>query len=239
MHIAISNSILSSSNSRSIPASTTERFEIQDCVGSSGNFISNDYPIGGFVEGDRVTFNNGVDAFGIVLNVTTNPSSGVDIVGTGVNTTQCIDNYLNLYHELIAPLSQELIIFKYNLQAITTSFISTDDEYEFAWGYYYVVYVEWDNGEESGSEVFTFTNSGGLLNYNISEGNSLQLAIQGDNAEGPISFISIDYGYSYNPNFPVPTIASFTNDDCSYPYFMRTQGTQSGSTFFINYASEC
>jgi len=221
------------------PVPTDERYLLTSCTGVTGACVTPDFPIGTYVVNDRLRYEfEGYSQFGLVSDITTAPEDNViDIYPTGVNTTQCIDNYLNLFPELIAPLGQQQIIFKYSITPLTTSFVSTEEEYEFGWAYYYEVYFEWDDDGETNDQYFTFTDGGTIYNYNINAGDSFQLDIQYEMADGPILAINIDEGFSFNPNFPA--ISSFTVNECSYPYFMRTFGTQNGSTFFINYTSDC
>jgi hypothetical protein len=237
MYIAIANSILSSSNGGGTPLPITERYYVQDCVGYTGNFISNDYPIGTFIADDRVTFLNGVDGFGVIQYVITMPSSGIDIVGTGVNNGDCFDNTLNLFANIVAPIGNPNITLNYILEPLNSSFVSTDEEYMFGWGYYYEIYYEYINedGDPSSGNIL-FSSTGVLDNYNIAVDEQFQIYQDFYVLDGNLTSFNAS-GYSNNPS--IVNTNSFTQNECSYPYFMRTSGSQSGSTFFINYTSDC
>lgn len=239
MYIAIANSIGSSSNSGGIPVPTTERFEIQDCVGYSGNFFSNDYPIGEFVEGDRVTFNNGVDAFGIVLNITTNPSSGVDIVGTGINNSNCYDNFVNI--SSYNTLNDEDFFFIIEINSADANFTSVDDEYEMNIAYInsaiVVNYIEPEEGDPyyDETEVY-FSGTVNIPNYNYEQGGTYEIfSIFYTNIFGTaVSYFGV---YTITqPSFN--NTNQYTDDTCAYHSFLREGTTQNGSTFYASFTND-
>jgi hypothetical protein len=236
MYIAIANSILSSSNSGGAPVSTDEKYLISDCV-IGGDYKTISYPIGTFITGDRVTYVLGNNSFGLVQGITTDINIGIDIFATGVNTTDCLDNTLNLSANVIAPYFSPSITLNYILEPLNSSFVSTDEEYTFGWGYYYEIYYEYINGDgDPSSGNITLSTTGVLNNYNIAVDEQFQIYQDVYSLDGNVTSFNAS-GYSNNPS--IVNTNSFTQNECSYPYFMRTLGSQSGSTFFINYTSDC
>lgn len=229
MYISIGNSIGSSSNSGGTPAPTTQRFEIEDCVGYSGNFFSYDYPIGEFAIGDRVTFNYGDDAFGKVLNVTTESSSGVDIYATGVNSPNCYNNSVAIgYDASINGFGQVIFDFYCTPQY---DFNSQSSNYAIYLGYSINIYIVYNDGDDDTNESLQGTL--GPINYNTTGGDSFSLGTIGSNNYSNIVSYQIEY-MALQPSFGNTTgydggngcftsfmrdnyytiSASFRNDDC-------------------------
>lgn len=222
------------------PVPTTERYLLASCTGITGPCTTPDFPIGTYVVNDRLRYEyQGYPQFGLVDSITTAPEDNViDIYPTGVNTTQCIDNYLNLYGNVIIPYFSTQITIDYFLEPLTTSFASSEDEYPFIWGYYYEVFSEYIDGDGNPATQFNvLTNSGSLINYTMAEASAFLINQTVFTTDGYITYYEIQQYFSNNPYFY--TIAAFPISDCSSPYFMRTQGTQSGSTFFINFQANC
>jgi len=235
MYIAIANSILSSSNSGSA-GPTTERYFLTSCTGQTGPCTTPDFPIGTYNVGDRLRYEyQGWWQFGIVDNITTLPSdSPIDIEFFGVNTTECIDNTLSLIPGV--GFSGVTINFTYDLENNDEQFTSIDSEYAFQWGYYYRVYSEYiDQDGYPASEYVFFTDTGTLSDYDIGAGGGIQINQQNYISDASlIFFVEIDEGWSNNPI--ISNTYGYTQNDCSFPYFMRVSD---GSTFYINFQSDC
>jgi|Laugrespbdmm15dd_1035085.scaffolds.fasta_scaffold29915_2 hypothetical protein len=220
----------------------TERYLLASCTGVTFDCTTPDFPTGTYVVGDRLRYEfQGFSQFGKVNSITTSPEQDViDIYPTGVNTSECFDNQLDLYSTVYVTGSDNIIYFDYVLKTNISEFGSSNSEYAFTWGFYQDIYYEYYSFGEFYSGVISITRNGTLNDYYLYVEGGSEVRLYQEELQIPeADFISnawIIGGYSNNPY--IANTYSFTNaqDECFYPYFMRINN---GFTFVINYTPLC
>lgn len=225
MQISISNIL--GSNTR--VSSSTERYYLTDCVELVGDRISTDYPTGTFQISDRVTYDvSGYASFGIITSTTTDIGDDVVINSTGINDVNCLDNQLQFYSDIYREDDNFKIDFY--CTPLLNDFDGTDSDYALHFYYYYQIYYTWNDGDNDA--LITITGSIFNDNYYFYQGNNDIFGNDYVNLGVIPDSWSIENGYD-TPSFN--NTQGYTQNDCDYSYFMRTNGY----TFNASFNSGC
>ena len=227
MYIAIANSILSSSNSGS--AGPPEYYNISDCIGNYGNFISAQYPSGTFVAGDMVTFvAGGVSGYGFVVDIAPYSGDDISIVGTGANQNQeCTPSFIAFEPTIYTDYDQNIYM---NLQGYTSGaqpvpHISVDGEYALTYNYIFdVYYTGFPN-----SGLIRISGSVVIPDYDLPSDDSFDLGNFVIYSNPAQEFYSAAIDGEVITSTTYNNTTAFSNDNgCSYIYFLKIPN---GTTF--------
>ena len=224
------------------PVPTEERYLVQDCV--TGDQLDTQlYAIGDFEINDRVTYDiNGNPTYGKVIGITENEDYDCPITATGVNSSQCYDNYVVLYSG--NELGDNSVSFGIVLESIDADFISNNNEYAMSISYNnsvtVLIYVTSEEGDPPYyDEIQTgWSDTIGFGTYQYEQNQTYDLVYQQENF-GPNESTVEFYDQEIFISVSFENINGYTsNDGCPNYSFLRNSGSQAGSTFNMSYRND-
>ena len=222
------------------PPPTTERYLVLDCI-SGNNYDTELYNIGDFQINNRVLFNNTeFNTFGKVIGITENEEYAIGITSTGVNSSQCYDNYVAL--SSYNGMDDTSVDFVIELNASEADFISSN---EYAMTVNYVnsilvlVYVTDEEGDNYYDEIdIGFSGSPTFNTYFYEIGGDYEIIFGSysfPSNETPIEY----YGQEIYISVSFQNIDGYSDaDGCPNYYFFRNSGSQAGSTFNMSFRND-
>ena len=224
------------------PPPATEKYLVSDCIGYYSDFTSTAYPVGTFQVNDRVYYNDGDSSFGLIDSISEGTSL-FPIYPTGINTGNCFDNSINFgaYNDI----NEHYFVFIVELESADTDFVSIDDQYPMNVPYYnsalVLIYVDNPDGGYYDDISVSFSGELSLDSYNFYQGTQeiIVRSQQITNAFYPIEVISFSEQFiSLSPYFYNIESYNVNGENCNPHYFLRTNGTEFGTTFSATWRND-